>query len=131
MSLLIHARRRVSLAVAAFATLLPLLAATPALAHAHLRAARPSDGGTVPPGLHDLRLSYSEAVEPRFSSVSIAGPDGKPLAAAPVAGDPADGRVLVLHLDRPLTPGAYTVTWHATSVDTHRTEGSYRFTVAP
>jgi methionine-rich copper-binding protein CopC len=31
----------------------------------------------------------------------------------------------------PLQPGQYTVNWHATSVDTHKTEGSYNFTIAP
>ena len=29
-----------------------------------------------------------------------------------------------------LTPGTYTVNWHVTSVDTHKTEGNYKFTVA-
>ena len=32
---------------------------------------------------------------------------------------------------RPLSTGVYKVTWHATSVDTHKTEGSYTFTVGP
>ena len=31
----------------------------------------------------------------------------------------------------PLPPGAYTVEWHAVSVDTHRTEGRFGFTVGP
>jgi periplasmic copper chaperone A len=31
---------------------------------------------------------------------------------------------------RGVSPGTYVVTWHATSVDTHQTDGSYRFTVA-
>jgi copper resistance protein C len=29
-----------------------------------------------------------------------------------------------------LPPGTYTVNWHVTSVDTHKTEGNYTFTVA-
>jgi methionine-rich copper-binding protein CopC len=32
---------------------------------------------------------------------------------------------------KPLAPGTYKVTWHAVSVDTHRTQGSYEFTVKP
>jgi methionine-rich copper-binding protein CopC len=31
----------------------------------------------------------------------------------------------------PLKPGLYHVTWHAVSVDSHRTEGGYTFTVTP
>jgi len=32
---------------------------------------------------------------------------------------------------KPMTPGTYTVEWHATSVDTHKTEGHFSFTLAP
>jgi methionine-rich copper-binding protein CopC len=32
---------------------------------------------------------------------------------------------------KPLKPGRYRVTWHAVSVDTHRTEGKYNFLVVP
>jgi methionine-rich copper-binding protein CopC len=32
---------------------------------------------------------------------------------------------------KPLAAGVYTVLWHATSVDTHKTEGHFTFTVAP
>ncbi|HTC12301.1 MAG TPA: copper resistance protein CopC, partial [Acetobacteraceae bacterium] len=31
----------------------------------------------------------------------------------------------------PLKPGAYTVEWHVTSVDTHKTEGTFTFSVGP
>jgi len=30
-----------------------------------------------------------------------------------------------------LPPGIYTVIWHVTSIDTHKTEGRYQFTVGP
>lgn len=39
-----------------------------------------------------------------------------------------DGKRLAVSLGA-LPPGTYNVVWHATSVDTHKTEGS--FTVAP
>ena len=44
----------------------------------------------------------------------------------PVAQD--DGRVLSVKL-KPLLPGSYSVEWHVTSVDTHKTEGHFTFTV--
>ncbi len=31
----------------------------------------------------------------------------------------------------PITPGTDKVTWHATSVDTHKTQGSFTFTLSP
>jgi copper resistance protein C len=39
-----------------------------------------------------------------------------------------NNRKLVVEIPA-LSSGTYTVIWHATSVDTHKTEGSYRFTV--
>ena len=113
------------------ASLLALAPCGPALAHAQLRSAQPAVGGTVHESVQDIRLSYSESVEPRFCQVAVIGPDGKPVEAAKPAVDPADQKILVLHLAHPLTPGAYKVDWHATSTDTHKTQGSYRFTVAP
>jgi methionine-rich copper-binding protein CopC len=38
---------------------------------------------------------------------------------------------LVTPVSAPLKPGVYTVHWHAVSVDTHRTQGSFQFTVRP
>ena len=102
-----------------------------ALAHAQLRSAQPAVGGTVHERVQEIRLSYSESVEPRFCQVAVSGPDGKPVEAAKPAVDPGNPKILVLHLDRSLTPGTYKVDWHATSTDTHKTQGSYRFTVAP
>jgi methionine-rich copper-binding protein CopC len=32
---------------------------------------------------------------------------------------------------KPLAAGTYKVIWHATDADTHKTQGSYRFTVKP
>jgi copper resistance protein C len=32
---------------------------------------------------------------------------------------------------RPLSPGSYKVVWRVLSVDTHTTEGSFSFSVAP
>ena len=40
---------------------------------------------------------------------------------------------MVLHvpLGQKLKAGVYVVSWHVVSVDTHKTSGSYKFTVAP
>lgn len=103
----------------------------PALAHAHLRSAQPPVDGTARGGdVREVRITFSEGVEPRFCRVSIAGPDGKAVEAALPEVDPADSKVLVVRLAQPLPPGVYTVEWHATAVDTHKTDGRYGFTVA-
>ncbi len=108
-----------------------LAAPIPAFAHAQLRSAQPPVGGSAPAGVQDLRITYSEGVEPRSFQVAVTGPGGKPVEAAQPATDPADARTLVVHLPQALPPGAYAVRWRATTADTHRTEGSYGFTVTP
>ena len=42
----------------------------------------------------------------------------------------ANGSALSLPLKN-LKPGRYRVSWHAVSIDTHRSEGKYNFLVAP
>jgi len=101
-----------------------------ALAHAFLNQAVPSVGGTVAKSPKEIRLTFSEGVEPRFSGIELATSDGRVIATGPASRDPGDDKQLVL-LVPPLAPGRYKVSWHVVSVDTHRTEGAYTFAVAP
>ena len=105
------------------------LATTAALAHAFLDHAVPSVGGTVNGSPSELQLSFTQNVVLAFSGVQIAAEGG---GAIP-AGKPTIGPPNTLHvrLGHPLKPGAYVVSWHVVSVDTHHTSGTYRFTVAP
>ncbi len=106
------------------------LAATAAYAHAQLEKATPAVGSTVASPA-EIRLKFSEGVEPRFCTVTLASQDG---AAAPLGRpgvDPADNSVLIAKVGKTLPAGVYTVTWHAVSVDTHKTQGSFSFTVKP
>lgn len=101
--------------------------ASPSFAHAHLKRAEPAANSAVTPSPPSLSLSFTEAVEPRFSTVELHGPDGKAVQiGTPEARD--NGLTLVSTLPS-LQPGTYTVVWHATSVDTHKTEGKFTFTV--
>jgi hypothetical protein len=45
--------------------------------------------------------------------------------------DPNDKKVLIVTPAVPMVPGTYKVEWHAVSVDTHKSEGTYRFQVTP
>ena len=51
------------------------LAATQAFAHAQLEKATPPVGGTVASAT-EIRLEFSEGVEPKFSKVTLTGPGG-------------------------------------------------------
>jgi copper resistance protein C len=100
-----------------------------AFAHAFLERASPAVGSEVSGSPPSLNLSYTEPVEPLFCSVSVTDAGGARMddgKAIPLE----DGRVLSVRL-KPLPPGTYHVEWHVTSVDTHKTEGHFSFTVKP
>ncbi len=98
-------------------------------AHAFLAHATPAAGSQTRSAPPTVSLTFSEAVEPRFSTIEVRDPAGTRVdsgAAHPDGG----GKTLSIRLP-PLAAGQYTVIWHATSVDTHQTEGRYTFTVLP
>jgi methionine-rich copper-binding protein CopC len=109
-----------------------LLCLTPGLAysHAHLNRAEPPVGGTVRTAPAQVEITFSAAVEPRFSSIAVADGAGAAVDKHDVHLVGGDAHRLAVSLGA-LRPGTYKVTWQATSVDTHRTEGAFDFTVAP
>jgi methionine-rich copper-binding protein CopC len=110
---------------------LGLLLAGAAQAHAHLQQSEPAAGAAVSPGPNTLTLHFSEGVEPKFSSVAITMDDGMDMGPATVATDPKDAKSLIATLPAKLGPGNYTIAWQVVSVDTHKTNGTYSFTVKP
>jgi copper resistance protein C len=112
------------------ASLAFVLVSTTAFAHAQLLKATPPVGGTVA-SPSEIRLEFSEGVEPSFSGVTLTAAGGAtaPLGAARV--EPGHREVLIVPVAKALPPGAYTVHWHAVSVDSHHTQGDFQFTVKP
>lgn len=104
------------------------LAAPPAGAHALLTGSQPAVGGTTAPTAI-LRLFFSEGIEVRFSKVAVTTAEGAEAGPAGLALDPADDKILIVTLPKPLTPGAYHLHWQVVSVDTHHTRGDFDFTV--
>ncbi|MBV9828215.1 MAG: copper resistance protein CopC [Alphaproteobacteria bacterium] len=101
-----------------------------AMAHAFLDHTIPTVGGTVTAAPPELRLFFSEPLEPLFSGIEISGTDGQRIAAGKATLDPRDAKQFVLRLP-PLGPGHYRVHWHVVSVDTHPTQGDFTFEVRP
>jgi copper resistance protein C len=100
-----------------------------AFAHAHLKASTPADQATVSPGPQMLRLEFSEGVEPKFCTVAVTMGDGMDMGPTTLATDPQDPKILIATLPGKLAAGTYKVVWHAVATDTHKTDGSYGFTV--
>ena len=112
----------------AMAALALTLAAGHAWAHAHLKTAVPAVGSTVPQAPTQVVIEFTEGVEPRFSTITVADAAGRAVEAGGVH---LVGGNTHLGVDlKPLVAGTYKVTWHATAVDTHKTEGDFSFTVA-
>ena len=86
----------------AIATLLAFsLAATTVYAHAQLIKATPTVGSTVASAI-EIRLKFSEGVEPRFSGVTLTAADGSnvPLGQPKIEG--SDKSVLIMQVARAL-----------------------------
>ena len=105
--------------------LLGLLLATPAFAHARLVSSEPAAHAKVKsPG--QIKLHFSENLEPAFSSASLSDAAGKTVPVSKSVG----GQTITL-LPLTLRPGAYKVSWQSVGQDTHRLTGSFGFTVIP
>ncbi|MFZ3354287.1 MAG: copper resistance protein CopC [Xanthobacteraceae bacterium] len=102
-----------------------MLAPVGADAHAHLDHASPPVGATVPTAPPDVTIWFTQKLEAAFSGVDITGPSG----ASVIAGAPQiSGNTMKIGIKAD-GPGAYHVRWRAVSVDTHKTEGNFTFTV--
>jgi methionine-rich copper-binding protein CopC len=107
-----------------FSTLLLVLLATPAFAHAHLQKSMPAANAKVKSPQHVV-LHFSEALEPAFSGALLLDADGRNVSGAPVV---IDGPLMTLTPGK-LAPGVYHVSWHSVGQDTHRLDGDFSFTV--
>ncbi len=119
---------RISFVASALAAL--LCAAAGAHAHAFLDHASPAVGSTVHGSPSELSLWFTQELEPAFSTVRVVDQAGHEMDKGDKAVDPGDRTLLKVSLPA-LPPGTYKVIWRVLSVDTHTTEGDFKFTVAP
>lgn len=106
------------------------VAASPAVfAHAHLKHQYPAADANVTAATQALTLNFSEGIEPKFSGVKVTGSQQQTVKIGTVKRNDNDKTQLIAPLEQALTPGEYTVEWHVVSVDGHKTQGSYRFSV--
>lgn len=106
------------------------LAGGQADAHAFLRRAQPGVGATVTRAPKQVSIWYTEEVEPAFSTITVTNSAGQRVDDGNTQIDPKNRELLHVLLKQ-LKPGTYKVRWHVVAVDTHRTQGSFSFTVAP
>src|SRR4029077_16596882 len=97
-------------------------------AHAFLKDAEPGVGSTVQTSPSEVRIRFTENVEPAFSSIQVLDASGKEVDKRDVHLDRSDGALLHVSLPR-LNAGVYKVVWRVVSVDTHVTNGNFTFRV--
>jgi copper transport protein len=110
------------------AIMIVMLLASPAAAHATLVGSTPANGTVLPVAPEEVRLSFSEPVQP--VGAAVLGPDGD-RADDGTMRRPNDTTV-VLRLPglRVRAPsGTYTVTWRVISADTHPVGGALTFSI--
>ncbi|HEX6565913.1 MAG TPA: copper resistance protein CopC [Chthoniobacterales bacterium] len=105
-----------------------LFTATSAWAHAFLDHAEPAVGSTVDTPITEIRIWFTEKLEPAFSQMQVVDRHGKPVTPNRATVDSDDPSLLKLSVPA-LTPGLYKVSWKVMSVDTHMTVGTFSFTV--
>lgn len=98
-----------------------------AAAHAYLRASDPAAGATLTGSPKALHFTFTEGIEPAFSMIQLKQGNRVVPTGSPVTGVDASHVTVPLH--HALPPGTYTVSWHVTAVDTHRTQGNFTFVI--
>jgi copper resistance protein C len=106
-----------------------LLEAGVAWGHAFLGRAEPRVGSTVKAAPSQVRVWFTEALEPAFSTLEVVNQSGDRVDRGPAQVDTASRTLLHVPL-KPIGPGTYRVKWRVLSVDTHVTEGDFTFRVS-
>lgn len=99
-------------------------------AHAHLASSKPAKGDTVRVPLTEIHLTFTEAVDERYTVVVLLDATGHDITFGklyPVGGSPT--KEWVLRLEHPLIAGAYSVKWKAAGSDGHANGGMFEFFV--
>lgn len=105
--------------------LMASLAATVALAHAHLKKAVPADGAVVSTSPATVVLSFSEPAHVTACWIQKSdGPKQK------IGGLPATASPDISISLPPLEPGTYVLSWKVVGDDTHIVPGQIHFTVS-
>ncbi len=110
------------------AVILFLVIQLQARAHAFLDHAEPKVGSAVADSPPVIKIWFTQDLEPAFSTIEVQDAQGNEVDKKDTHLDDKDKTLLIVSVPQ-LSDGTYTITWQVTSVDTHRTQGQFKFTV--
>ena len=96
--------------------------------HAFPDHSDPRVGSTVKTPPSKVQIWFDGGIEPLFSSLQVFDANRKQVDKGDSQVDPKDNTVLEVSLP-PLPAGTYTVVWSVIALDTHHTEGQFKFTI--
>lgn len=97
----------------------------PLAAHMKFEKAVPAKDGTVTAPLKTVQVWFTEVPDAKVSKLDLAGPSGP----VNVTGLRAMNKSLIVTVEGPTPPGAYTVAWQSAGNDGHLLKGTFRFTL--
>jgi methionine-rich copper-binding protein CopC len=103
-------------------------ATSTAQAHAKLQASDPKAGSTLGTAPKQIRLQFTEALEPAFSTIKLTDASNAEVPLPPAKVDPVDPKALQTPLPA-LRAGTYRVQWSAMTHDSHKVKGELTFKI--
>jgi len=91
--------------------------------------AEPRVGSKVKKAPSEVRVWFSETVQQASSTIKVFDGSGKQVDKKNTRLDPRNHALLDVSLEPDLAPGSYRVILRVTSVDTHVTNGDFRFQI--
>jgi len=114
------------IAVGLLTMLASMLGAGTALAHSVVISSTPENGAEIASGPERVSVTFNEALQESFASLTVVGPDGNLWTK----GDPAvEGPTVSAELGELGPAGVYTVAFRVTSADGHPVSGTRTFTL--
>ncbi|MDF3304901.1 copper resistance CopC family protein [Rhodococcus sp. T2V] len=114
------------IAVGLLTMLASMLGAGTALAHSVVISSTPENGAEIASGPERVSVTFNEALQESFASLTVVGPDGNLWTK----GDPVvEGPTVSAELGELGPAGVYTVAFRVTSADGHPVSGTRTFTL--
>ena len=105
-----------------------LIISRSAWGHAFPDHSEPRVGSEVKSSPDRVKIWFDSGIEPIFSAIEVFDSNHQRVDKGDSRVDPKERTLLAVSVP-PLQPGKYEVSWSVVALDTHRTEGRFKFTV--